>query len=104
MPQSLSIETANSNCTSSHFVLLSGTVTATGSNPDPSRERVVSAAPVEDDSSFELKLRPQRLAEFIGQKKVKDNLAVAIEAARSRGEAMDHVLLYGPPRSEEGRG
>ncbi len=61
------------------------------------RERVVSAAPVEDDSSFELKLRPQRLAEFIGQAKVKENLAVAIEAARSRGEALDHVLLYGPP-------
>ena len=58
---------------------------------------VVSAAPVEDDSSFELKLRPQRLNEFIGQAKVKENLAVAIEAARSRGEAMDHVLLYGPP-------
>ena len=62
-----------------------------------SRDRVVSAAPVEDDSSFELKLRPQRLAEFIGQAKVKENLAVAIEAARSRGEALDHVLLYGPP-------
>ena len=61
------------------------------------RERLVSAAPVEDDSSFELKLRPQRLAEFIGQPKVKENLAVAIEAARSRGEALDHVLLYGPP-------
>ena len=61
------------------------------------RERVVSAAPVEDDSSFELKLRPQRLVEFIGQPKVKENLAVAIEAARSRGEALDHVLLYGPP-------
>ncbi len=60
-------------------------------------DRLVSAAPVEDDSSFELKLRPQRLAEFIGQKKVKDNLSVAIEAARTRGEAMDHVLLYGPP-------
>ena len=44
-----------------------------------------------------LKLRPQRLREFIGQKKVKDNLAVAIEAAKSRGEALDHVLLYGPP-------
>jgi len=57
----------------------------------------VSAAPVEDDSSFELKLRPQRLAEFIGQPKVKENLAVAIEAARSRREALDHVLLYGPP-------
>ena len=61
------------------------------------RDRVVSAAPVEDDSSFELKLRPQRLNEFIGQAKVKENLAVAIEAARSRGEALDHVLLYGPP-------
>jgi Holliday junction DNA helicase RuvB len=60
-------------------------------------ERIVSAAQVEDDSSFELKLRPQKLAEFIGQSKVKENLAVAIEAARSRGEAMDHVLLYGPP-------
>ena len=53
--------------------------------------------PVEDDSSFELKLRPQKLSEFIGQQKVKENLAVAIEAARSRGEALDHVLLYGPP-------
>jgi Holliday junction DNA helicase RuvB len=61
------------------------------------KERLVSAAPVDDDSSFELKLRPQRLAEFIGQNKVKENLAIAIEAARSRGEALDHVLLYGPP-------
>ncbi len=61
------------------------------------KDRIVSAAPVEDDVSFELKLRPQRLQEFIGQKKVKENLAVAIEAARNRGEALDHVLLYGPP-------
>jgi Holliday junction DNA helicase RuvB len=61
------------------------------------KERLVSAAQVEDDSSFELKLRPQRLAEFIGQNKVKENLSIAIEAARSRGEALDHVLLYGPP-------
>lgn len=52
---------------------------------------------VDDDASFELKLRPKRLNEFIGQKKVKDNLAVAIQAAKSRGEALDHVLLYGPP-------
>ena len=64
---------------------------------DDKRERIVSAAPVEDDSSFELKLRPQKLLEFIGQSKVKENLAVAIEAAKSRGEALDHVLLYGPP-------
>ena len=66
-------------------------------NPNLDRERIVSAVPLEDDSSFELKLRPQRLREFIGQKKVKDNLEVAIEAAKSRGEALDHVLLYGPP-------
>jgi Holliday junction DNA helicase RuvB len=62
---------------------------------DPAR--IVSAVPLDDDASFELKLRPQRLGEFIGQQKVKENLAVAIEAARSRGEALDHVLLYGPP-------
>ena len=70
---------------------------ATLKNVPDLKQRLVSAAPVEDDSSFELKLRPQRLAEFIGQAKVKENLAVAIEAARSRGEALDHVLLYGPP-------
>jgi len=61
------------------------------------RERVVSAGMLDDDASFELKLRPRRLQEFIGQRKVKDNLAVAIQAAKSRGEALDHVLLYGPP-------
>jgi hypothetical protein len=95
----LGIARTSGNCALSHFVLLSGTVASAKNNPglDPNRERLVSAAPVGDDSSFELKLRPQRLAEFIGQKKVKENLAVAIEAARSRGEAMDHVLLYGPP-------
>jgi len=61
------------------------------------KERLVSAVQGDDDASFELKLRPRLLREFIGQKKVKDNLAVAIEAARSRKEALDHVLLYGPP-------
>jgi holliday junction DNA helicase RuvB len=64
---------------------------------DNSRDRIVSAAPVDDDSSFELKLRPRLLQEFIGQPKIKENLAVAIEAAKSRGEALDHVLFYGPP-------
>ena len=61
------------------------------------RDRVVSAGMVDDDASFELKLRPKHLNEFIGQKKVKENLGVAIQAAKSRGEALDHVLLYGPP-------
>jgi Holliday junction DNA helicase RuvB len=79
-----------------HFPLNIRPVASLKNIPDL-KERMVSAAPVGDDSSFELKLRPQRLGEFIGQAKVKENLAVAIEAAKSRGEAMDHVLLYGPP-------
>ena len=62
-----------------------------------SKQRIVSAAAVEDDAGFELKLRPKFLREFVGQNKVKENLAVAIEAAKSRGETLDHVLLYGPP-------
>ena len=64
-------------------------------NTDP--DRLVSAARAEDESSFELKLRPRRLNEFIGQTKAKEQLAIALEAARSRGEALDHVLLFGPP-------
>jgi holliday junction DNA helicase RuvB len=77
-------------------LLPSPTVALAKNNPNL-KDRLVSAAPVEDDSSFELKLRPQRLAEFIGQAKVKENLDVAIQAAKSRSEALDHVLLYGPP-------
>jgi len=65
--------------------------------PKENPDRIVSAVPLDDDSSFELKLRPQRLREFIGQNKVKDNLEIAIQAAKSRGEALDHVLLSGPP-------
>lgn len=60
-------------------------------------DRLVSAVRAEDESSFELKLRPRRLNEFIGQVKAKEQLAIALEAARSRGEALDHVLLFGPP-------
>ena len=59
--------------------------------------RIVSAAPLDEEAQFEAGLRPRRLAEFTGQPKLKENLAIAIEAARKRGEAMDHVLLYGPP-------
>jgi len=50
-----------------------------------------------EDLQFEAGLRPRRLADFTGQAKLKENLSIAIEAARLRGEAMDHVLLYGPP-------
>ena len=59
-------------------------------------ERAVAAARTEEDAA-EASLRPQTLNEFIGQKSSRENLSVFIEAARSRGEALDHVLLHGPP-------
>lgn len=60
-------------------------------------ERLVSSEENSADGSIELSLRPQRLAQYIGQEKVKQNLQIFIEAARLRNEALDHVLLYGPP-------
>src|SRR5216110_1280952 len=62
----------------------------------PDRE-LISGARQAEDVQFEAGLRPRRLSEFTGQSKLKENLSIAIEAARMRGEAMDHVLLYGPP-------
>ena len=58
---------------------------------------LVSGDAQPEDAQFEAGLRPRRLADFTGQSKLKENLSIAIEAARMRGEAMDHVLLYGPP-------
>ena len=49
------------------------------------------------DADVEFSLRPKTLSEYIGQEKAKENLSVYIEAAKQRGEALDHVLLYGPP-------
>ena len=60
-------------------------------------DRLVSAAGGEEERQFEAGLRPRRLADFTGQARLKEVLQIAIEAARKRGEAMDHVLLYGPP-------
>lgn len=59
--------------------------------------RLVSARSTDDDLGFDQSLRPRRLDEYVGQPQVIANLRVAIEAARSRGEALDHVLLFGPP-------
>jgi len=59
--------------------------------------RLNSPMPTDDDLVFEAGLRPKRLDEFVGQPKIKENLSVFIEAAKKRGEALDHVLLYGPP-------
>jgi len=60
-------------------------------------ERVLSSEAMSNDLSFEQSLRPQKLSQYIGQDKVKSNLAVFIEAAKMRKETLDHVLLYGPP-------
>src|SRR6187402_2656910 len=60
-------------------------------------DRVVAGGRVEDDAQYEAGLRPRSLNEYIGQDRVRNNLDVAIAAARGRSEALDHVLLYGPP-------
>src|ERR1700757_5330028 len=69
--------------------------TARGDEHAP--ERIVSGVPLDDDARLDASVRPKTLAEYIGQKRVKENIAIAIEAARTRGEALDHVLLFGPP-------
>ena len=60
-------------------------------------DRIISTELMEEDHIGELSLRPQLLSEYIGQEKAKRNLKIFIEAAKLRGEALDHVLLYGPP-------
>ena len=60
-------------------------------------ERIITPAELEEDSKGELSLRPQKISEYIGQDKVKERLDIFIKAAQKRGEALDHVLLYGPP-------
>jgi Holliday junction DNA helicase RuvB len=60
-------------------------------------DRVIAGSMVQEEASYELSLRPKLLAEYIGQQSVKENLDVAIQAARKRGEPLDHILLYGPP-------
>ena len=67
-----------------------------GGNPERSN-RIVEPEYNEADTDIEYSLRPKVLSEYIGQEKVKENMKVYIEAAKKRGECLDHVLLYGPP-------
>jgi len=60
-------------------------------------DRLVTAGHVEDDAQYEAGLRPRTLDDYIGQDRVRENLQVSIAAAKQRAEALDHVLLYGPP-------
>ena len=59
--------------------------------------RLVNASRVDDDAQYEAGLRPRTLDDYIGQERVRENLQVSISAARQRGDALDHVLLFGPP-------
>src|SRR5207342_207687 len=59
--------------------------------------RIVAASRIDEDAQYEVGLRPRTLDDYIGQDRVRENLQVSIAAARNRGEALDHVLLYGPP-------
>ncbi len=63
----------------------------------PSNPTILNPIPQSEDKSFEQSLRPQSLKQYIGQQKVKDNIEISIRAAVNRQEALDHVLLYGPP-------
>lgn len=60
-------------------------------------ERIIAGGQSDEEAQYEAGLRPRRLDEYIGQDRVRDNLQVSIAAARGRREALDHVLLYGPP-------
>jgi Holliday junction DNA helicase RuvB len=68
-----------------------------GQMADKAEERIVSGKPKEGDTVLDKSLRPRRLSEYIGQDKVKENVKIAIEATKGRKEALDHVLIYGPP-------
>jgi Holliday junction DNA helicase RuvB len=59
--------------------------------------RSISPKKIDDDSNYELNLRPQGFDDYVGQEQVKENLKVAIEAARGRGDVLDHILFHGPP-------
>jgi Holliday junction DNA helicase RuvB len=63
----------------------------------PIKNSLISPSCDEEENEFEVTLRPAKLNDYIGQEKVKSNLAIFIEAAKKRREALDHVLLYGPP-------
>jgi len=66
--------------------------------PDPpAAHRITSPEPVDDEKDFDRSLRPRSFDEFVGHEKLKDNLRIFIEAARMRGEPLDHTLFYGPP-------
>jgi holliday junction DNA helicase RuvB len=77
---------------------MSDVVDLTGPDPEPSDDRVTEAATLApEDHELDIALRPRSLAEFVGQDRVKEQLALLLQAARERGEPVDHLLFSGPP-------
>src|SRR5262249_59782739 len=72
---------------------------AKGGSPSsaPDHERITDPEPLGADRDYDKSLRPQRLEEFVGQESLREQLRIAVEAARQRGEALDHLLFHGPP-------
>ena len=69
-----------------------------GTSPDtPMAERLVSSKPIQEDDTLDSSLRPRRLAEFVGQEKLLENLGIAMQASKMRRQPLDHVIIYGPP-------
>ena len=59
--------------------------------------RIIAPGASREDAQLEASIRPQRLAEYLGQQPVREQMQIYIEAAKGRGEALDHVLIFGPP-------
>src|SRR6202166_598939 len=68
-----------------------------GQAPGKMKDRIISGKALDEDARIEASVRPGSFGDYIGQDRVKENLQIAVQAARARGEALDHVLLYGPP-------
>ena len=62
-----------------------------------SEDRVIAAGATREDEALEASIRPKRLDEYLGQQPVREQMQIYIEAAKGRGEALDHVLIFGPP-------
>jgi Holliday junction DNA helicase RuvB len=63
----------------------------------PNSRRSISSKPTDEDLNYEVNLRPRGFDDYVGQEQVKDNLRVAIAAARGRNDVLDHLLFHGPP-------
>ena len=80
-----------------HLVVRDDALALYGFATEEERELFLAPVQAEAEEDLERSLRPRRLADFVGQERVKEQLAIALEAAKGRGDALDHVLLAGPP-------